>query len=56
MMQLVMLCVLLFFSHAVSPHQGLQGDEVLVAGINTGTARVQVRLVDEEWKVLYVYL
>ena len=31
--------------------QDLQGDEVLVSGVNTGTARVQVRLVENAWNV-----
>ena len=31
--------------------QGRQGDTVLVAGVSTGTAKVQVRLVDKTWKV-----
>ena len=30
--------------------QGLQGDTVLVAGVNTGTAKLQVRLTDRAWK------
>ncbi len=30
--------------------QGLQGDMVLVAGINTGTAKVQVRLRERAWQ------
>ena len=37
--------------HHVSLPQGLHGDTVLVAGVNTGTAKVQVRLVDKLWKV-----
>ena len=32
-------------------YQGRQGDTVLVAGVSTGTAKVQVRLVDKSWKV-----
>ena len=32
------------------PPQGLQGDTVLVAGVNTGTAKLQVRLTDRAWK------
>ena len=31
--------------------QGRQGDTVLVAGVSTGTAKVEVRLVDKTWKV-----
>ena len=38
-------------SPSLSLSQGLQGDEVLVAGVSTGTAKVQVRLVEEVWKV-----
>ena len=34
--------------------QGRQGDTVLVAGVSTGTAKVQVRLVDRTWKVRHV--
>lgn len=37
--------------HYVSPPQGLHGDTVLVAGVNTGTAKVEVKLVDKLWKV-----
>ena len=37
--------------HHVSLSQGLHGDTVLVAGVNTGTAKAQVRLVDKLWKV-----
>ena len=36
---------------SLSLSQGLQGDEVLVAGVNAGTAKVQFRLVEEVWKV-----
>ena len=37
--------------HYVSPPQGLHGDTVLVAGVNTGTAKVEVKLADKLWKV-----
>lgn len=36
--------------------QGQQGDEVLVSGINTGTAKVCVKLAEKTWKVhMYMY-
>ncbi len=38
-----------------NPTQGLHGDTVLVEGVNTGTAKVQVRLVDRVWKVHCTY-
>jgi nuclear pore complex protein Nup210 len=32
--------------------QGLHGDEVLVSGINTGTAKVRVKLAEKMWKAV----
>ena len=46
------MCVCVFELLLVSPiAQGLQGDTILVAGVNTGTAKVQARLMDRVWKV-----
>ena len=47
----VYVCTESLLSHpTLPPLQGLHGDMVLVAGVNTGTIRVKVRLRERVWQ------